>query len=338
MNDIEAFIRQAAIDRGIDPDTAVKVAKSEGGITQYAAHGNFETGDSWWPFQLHYGGAGYEKYGTVAGMGTGFTQLTGWQPGDPRAWRDATRYALNRAKASGWSAWYGAAHAGVGQWDGIDRNHPWDAAAERWDYESGVNPMPKVTYNKHEPVHAQEDSFDCSQESLEWALYALGRKPAENWLEPTMIAEGVMSADLGLLDASGAGLAAFVRRHYGEFGYDANNEPSISWDWIVAEGGHAYPVLIGGRAWNHWVAVRDYDPARDVLLLSNPSDGWGGVGQTMNRQQFERLGPFSAVRVWHPDLFAAAPVDPPPPPPTLTAGQIRAKLLELVALIPENAP
>lgn len=177
-----------------------------------------------------------------------------------------------------------------------------------------------VRYNRNEPVHPQEDSFDCSQESLEWALFALGRKPQEDWLEPTMIAEGVMSRGQGLLDATGAGLAAFVRRHYGEYGYDANHEPSISWDWIVHEGanpdgsGHAYPVLIGGRGWNHWTAVRDFDPQRGVLLLANPADGWMGVKQTMTRPTFEALGPFSAVRVWHPDLFSAPAPQPEPVP------------------------
>jgi hypothetical protein len=100
--EIEGFIRDAAQRRGIDGDTAVKVARSEGGVDEYAARGTFSTGSSWWPFQLHYGGPGYEQFGTVAGMGNGFTKLTGWQPGDERAWRDSIRYALNRAKASGW--------------------------------------------------------------------------------------------------------------------------------------------------------------------------------------------------------------------------------------------
>jgi hypothetical protein len=102
-SEIERFIRDAAEARGITPDVAVIVARSEGGVDEYARRGTFATGSSWWPFQLHYGGPGYEQYGTVAGMGAGFTELTGWQPGDPRAWRDSVRYALNRAKAGGWS-------------------------------------------------------------------------------------------------------------------------------------------------------------------------------------------------------------------------------------------
>jgi hypothetical protein len=321
MTEYEAFIRDAARRRGIDPDIAVRVANSEGSVTEPARRGTFDTGSSWWAFQLHYGGAEYPQYGTVAGMGNGFTALTGWQPGDPAAWRDATRYALNRAKASGWGAWYGAAHVGIGRWDGIDRNHPWDAASETWDYEPGGAPV-AVTYNANEPAHPQDKSFDCSQESLEWALWALGRKPADGWLESTMIAEGVMSAANGLEDATGAGLAAFVGRHWGEFGFYGNNEPAVTFDQVAAEGtgpgvnGKAYPLLIGGRAWGHWSGVRGYDAARDALLLANPSDGWKGVGQIMSRAQWANLGPFSMVRVLHPDLlkvFEQTPTVPEPP-------------------------
>lgn len=140
--EIEGFIRQAATARGIDPDTAVRVARSEGGVDEYAKRGTFSTGSSWWPFQQHYGGAGYEQYGNVAGQGNGFTALTGWQPGDPAAWKDSVRYALNRAKRDGWGAWYGAAAAGIGRWDGIDRSHPWDANTETWDYERKGEPVP----------------------------------------------------------------------------------------------------------------------------------------------------------------------------------------------------
>jgi hypothetical protein len=77
------------------------------------------SGKSWWPFQLHYGGTGYEHFGTEPGMGNDFTRVTGWQPGDPEAWQDATDWALDQALRTGWGKWYGAEKAGVGDWDGI---------------------------------------------------------------------------------------------------------------------------------------------------------------------------------------------------------------------------
>lgn len=197
---------------------------------------------------------------------------------------------------------------------------------------TGGKPMPtRVTFNPAEPPHAQEHDYDCSQDSLEWALHSVGRKPSDGWLEQTMIAEGVMSRELGLIDASGAGLAAFVRRQYGEFGYDANNENPVSFDALAAEIG-PYPMLIGGRAWGHWSGLKGYDRARDVLLLANPADGYKGVGQTMSREQFAALGPFSMVRVLHPDLIGA-PVTPPPPAPPPAPPSIRGKLLEIRAAV-----
>lgn len=113
-NVVEQYIRQAAQARGIDPDIAMRVAKSEGG-TEVAKRGTFNTGSSWWPYQLHYGGKGtpYEHLGTVAGMGNAFTAETGFQPGDPAAWRASVDYALDRAQKSGWDAWYGARAQGI---------------------------------------------------------------------------------------------------------------------------------------------------------------------------------------------------------------------------------
>ena len=301
MSEYEEFCRAEAARRGIDPDTAVTVANSEGGLTTPARRGTFDTGSSWWAFQLHYGGAGtpYEYLGTVAGMGNEFTRITGWEPGDPAAWRDAMRYALDHARRYGWGAWYGAAARGIYRFHGIDHSVPWDGTPDdEWDYRGGTS-TPGPVYNPNELAHPQEERFDCSQESLEWALWACGRTTQDDWLEQAMIDQGVMSPDQGLMDASGAGLAAFVNREYGALGYTASNESSVTFDALAAEAGR-YPILIGGRHWGssgHWSGLRGYDAARDVLLLANPAHGHGGVGQEMTRAQFDALGPFSMVRI-----------------------------------------
>jgi hypothetical protein len=160
----------------------------------------------------------------------------------------------------------------------------------------------RITYDPNTTVIAQNDGWSCSVTSLRWAMTAMGRNPAEGWMEGTALVEGVVRMADGLQDATGAGLAAFVRRHYVEFGYDANNEASISFEDARFEGNHAYPILIGGRAWNHWCAVRDYDEANGVLRLANPANGHKDVFQTMSKGQFGALGPFSMVRVFHPDI------------------------------------
>jgi murein DD-endopeptidase MepM/ murein hydrolase activator NlpD len=119
--DVEGYIRQAASKRGIDPETAIKVAQSEGGLVPNKT-GVFKTGQSFWPYQLHYGGPGYETFGNVAGMGNSFTAQTGYQPGDPTAWKAATDYALDAAAKNGWGAWYGARNVGVTGYQGINRS------------------------------------------------------------------------------------------------------------------------------------------------------------------------------------------------------------------------
>ena len=159
MSIYEDFCRSEAARRGIDPDTAVKVANSEGGLTEPARRGTFPTGSSWWAFQLHYGGSGYEHFGTVAGLGNDFTRITGWQPGDPNAWRDAMRFALDEVRRSGWGKWYGAKKHGITGFMGVNRSVPWAKTPDNeWDYKRGDKPMvsytfPVVGFRGYVPTH-----------------------------------------------------------------------------------------------------------------------------------------------------------------------------------------
>jgi hypothetical protein len=327
--EIEGFIRSEATLRGIDDETAITVARMEGGVEEYAAHGDFETGDSWWAYQLHYGGAEYPQFGTVAGMGGAFTDLTGWQPGDPDAWRDSIRYALNRAKESGWGAWYGAAAAGITGFDGIDQSVAWDTNSQVWDYEqmSAGEELPR--YDPAYPTIAQEESFDCSETAALWSLRAWGRETSDDWLEHQMIAEGVMTPEHGLMDASGAGLADFLNRHYAELGYVATNDGSVSFDDVALEAvDQLYPLMIGGRAWAHWSGCRGYESSTDELQLANPANGYKGVYQTMSRSQFNALGPFSMVRLRHPEAEAAGPEEEAE---YAAPGEVGTGILEMMA-------
>lgn len=132
-SDIQNYIDQAARARGIDPAVAMAVAYNEGGrdpsapgrpaFSDPAVRGTFPTGSSWWPFQLHYGGQGYEQYGNTAGLGNEFTQQTGFHPGDPAAWKPSVDFALDTALKRGWyPTWYGSKPAGVTAWQGIPRS------------------------------------------------------------------------------------------------------------------------------------------------------------------------------------------------------------------------
>ncbi|QAZ45959.1 phage tail length tape measure family protein [Mesorhizobium sp. Pch-S] len=117
-----SFIKQYASAIGIDPDIALKVARSEGlgaGIWQsnYSKGGFREP--SFGPFQLLKGGQG-TGFGT--GLGNRFMQQTGLDPADPANWQKSTAFALDQAKAGGWGPWYGAKNQGITGFMGIDRS------------------------------------------------------------------------------------------------------------------------------------------------------------------------------------------------------------------------
>ncbi len=111
--EIEIYIRQAAIQRGIDPDIAVRVAQSEGGLIDPVRQSDvIKDGvrePSFGPFQLYMNG----------GLGNAFQTETGLHPSDPNAWRQGVDFALDSAKKDGWGAWYGAKNVGITGMDGI---------------------------------------------------------------------------------------------------------------------------------------------------------------------------------------------------------------------------
>lgn len=176
-------------------------------------------------------------------------------------------------------------------------------------------------YDWQEPAIAQNHDWDCSEESIRWCLYAFGRTPDDAWMEQSMIAAGVVNPSVGCTDSSGAGLARWVNQEYGEYGYLASNSTGCSFDDLAAEAAtHQHPMAIGGSGWYHWSGLRGYDPLMDRLLLANPANGWQGVYQTMDRDQFYNLGPFNAVRVTHPEAENGGGGGVPPAPTGMAYG------------------
>jgi hypothetical protein len=144
------------------------------------------------------------------------------------------------------------------------------------------------------PADPQDYPWDCAACSTAWSMRTIGYEVSEqdviSGLGPSRI-----SPSLGLLDASGAGLVSYL----GEVGINAQNNPGASFDDVMAAAGYQ-PMVIGGRAWCHWVAVRVGSSAvgrSDLALITlmNPANGYMGVYQTIDPQQFSQLGPFSAV-------------------------------------------
>ena len=111
----EAYIRQRAIAYGIDPNVAVRGARSEG-LNAFADRqgGLGDQGTSGGDFQLHVGG----------GLGDEFRRLTGLDPLDPANWQAEDDFALSQASRGGWTPWHGATRIGVTPWEGISGNTP----------------------------------------------------------------------------------------------------------------------------------------------------------------------------------------------------------------------
>jgi len=113
---IADMIRQTAKKYGIDPETAIRVAQSEGGLDDPVRAG--DNGSSFGPFQLHYGNVA-QGGNAVAGLGDAFTKATGLDARDPNNVGAAIDFALQNVAKNGWGAFHGAARAGIGAFDGI---------------------------------------------------------------------------------------------------------------------------------------------------------------------------------------------------------------------------
>lgn len=149
-------------------------------------------------------------------------------------------------------------------------------------------------WNWRLPIDRQDTPWDCSATSLSWCLRAMGLE----WSESEVVAglgPSRISPTWGLLDASGAGIVDWLST----IGVAASNTASASWRDTMAAAGEQ-PMLIGGRQWCHWVAVRMGTRAAgivqlDALALMNPAPGYMGIDQVLEETDYQLLGPFSAV-------------------------------------------
>ena len=125
--EIIRYIQQSAPRYGVDPGTAVRVARSEGlnadPRTAWRSTARNKKGilePSYGPLQFLVGGKGT---GYPEGMGNDFMRATGLDPRNPNTWRQQVDYGMYRANRGGWSPWYGAKNAGIGRWQGINKKN-----------------------------------------------------------------------------------------------------------------------------------------------------------------------------------------------------------------------
>jgi hypothetical protein len=106
--DIANFVAEQAKAAGIDPYFALQVAMTEGGLSEWAKAGDFNTNgvpSSFGPFQMHYGNLGEPHH--AMGLGDAFTKATGLDARNVEDAPEAIAYALKVAKQGGWGPWHG---------------------------------------------------------------------------------------------------------------------------------------------------------------------------------------------------------------------------------------
>lgn len=105
MNEVEAYLRKAAALRGMDPDAIVRVAKTEGGLSDPYKQSNVVKNGrrerSYGPLQLYIDG-GVGNRALAAGI-------------DPRTnWKGGIDFGLDYVAQKGsWDEWYGPQNAGL---------------------------------------------------------------------------------------------------------------------------------------------------------------------------------------------------------------------------------
>lgn len=130
----EAYIRQKAASLGIDPDIAVRVAKSEG-LNSYTG----DSGSSFGPFQLHYGNQSSQF--PHSGLGDEFTKQTGLDARDPNTWQQQVDFALEWAQKHGWNDWSGAQQQGITGMAGIDPSKATAIPTQQPPTEANASPV-----------------------------------------------------------------------------------------------------------------------------------------------------------------------------------------------------
>jgi hypothetical protein len=158
-----------------------------------------------------------------------------------------------------------------------------------------LNTAPRSSFDPNTPAELQRQDWTCSIRSTMWLLKSIGIAVSPEEAQDAMSPRYVNS-DVGLLDASGAGIVEVLRDHWG---VKAMAYPSLTFDRALEMAGRV-PLAIGGRNWGgpglgHWSAVRG--SGGDWLTLANPAKGATFGQSAISRNDWARMGPFSGVAV-----------------------------------------
>ncbi len=159
-------------------------------------------------------------------------------------------------------------------------------------------PIPvQLSYNPEQPPERQIQDWVCSIRAATWALKSVGAALDAGSMQDDMVGHGEVNQQSGLLDHRGYGLAAALKRHLPA---DAGVEvlEVASWDDVVARAGRG-PLCLGSVSLYHWLNVARVKAA-DLLSSPNPAPNYPSgspIGDELNRAEFDRWAPWSAVFV-----------------------------------------
>jgi len=160
--------------------------------------------------------------------------------------------------------------------------------------ESEAGPAPpqgwQAVYDPNTSMPPQAASWTCSACSLAWIERATQVNPGANeWSAVDEIGSPQnINSTYGLMDGSGAQLQRVLRDSYGL----PSSQAWLNFDSAYATYGQTAGMMSGG-SWYHWVAVRGITGSQ--LWIANSAPGYKGVYDTLSRDQFNSLGPFSCV-------------------------------------------
>jgi len=136
----------------------------------------------------------------------------------------------------------------------------------------------------------QVANWSCSACSLAWVLRSttLDSEATEQSAIEMIGYPSNINATYGLMDGSGTQLQRVLEDNYDQ----PAEQRWVTFDQAYAIAGQS-PGCLGGSAWYHWVGVRGVSGPN--LWIANSAPGWYGIYDTLTREQFNSLGPFSLV-------------------------------------------
>ena len=270
-NEVRDYIRRSAMARSLDPDVAVRVALSEGGLNPATWVGDH--GSSFGPFQLHYGGLAGGGNG-VAGLGEAFTRDTGLRASDPSTWRQQVDWSLEHARRSGWTPWHGAAAAGIGPTQGLH--------ASRTTIHAPLLHNRVVVPNQFASnLSAQEAYAACGPVAAVAVARWLGRNPT--------VAEALEYAKrTGWTVQGGMNGIANEKRLLDAMNVKSRMASTVNWQHVQSEAVHGNPVIVSTP--NHYWVIDNYDARTQRYHVGQSGLVYRGGAEWMSAADIQHLG------------------------------------------------